>query len=51
MRWQDGLAKARKFSLKAPQLMPLLSPLPIMLTPSCFITLRLTSATVTFSIT
>ena len=35
----------------APQLMPLVLPEPIMLTPSCFMTLRLTSATVTFSVT
>ena len=47
----SGLPRPGKLSLMAPQLMPLESPLAIRLTPSCFMTLRLTSATVTFSMT
>ena len=52
LRCRKAACPARMMlSLSAPQVMPLLLPEPIMLTPSCFMTMRLTSATVTFSVT
>ena len=47
----SGLPSPMMLSLMAPQVMPLLVSEASMLTPSCFITERLTSATVTFKVT